>query len=289
MRRAVALLLTLALAAAAVGTVSATTTTIDADHQLASDDAVAEYQENGTVSAELTRIDATVTIADESENAGMNGTYLDAGTTYLRIDYDESVARTLRLYFPSEYFSPRVKRGLEPAGTGPNAEITTVRDGEMTAVTVDVSGETDTTYGVSAVSGTVWSVRSSIQDQVENVTGWSVPTLSSDEQWRYVGEGNYSTASPRTINDTGLTVQYEVERDNTTEWLPVPECKSPESQRVCALEDGNQTVLMSGGDAPRVRYRSGTDLFSTGGSIINDLMGSVDRAIDSAQRLLGGL
>ncbi len=117
-----------------------TTTTIDAGHSLTSDAAKQSYQSDGVVSTTPAQADVNITIAESHDDVGLDGIYADGLDTYLRIDYDEDIARTLRFYVPAEYFSPRTKRGLEPVDGGPNTDLTPVRGGNMTAVTVEVGG-----------------------------------------------------------------------------------------------------------------------------------------------------
>lgn len=270
-------------------TAATTTTTIDADNPLTDADHISEYEATGVTNASLAQIDLTVTVADDHDDAGLDGFYLDTGTTYLRLDYDETVDRTIRLYLPEAYFAPRVQRSLDPETSGPTASLTPVRE-NMTAVTIEVDGKTDATYSLSDTAGGVWAARSWAKEHAENATGWEMPTLTGGAaQWQYIDAGTYSTSSPATINGTSLTVQYEADApDGGTQWLPVSQCNDPADQRVCYLEDTNTTVIMSSDDSPRVRYKHGTDLLSTLESDINDLFQSDDRAGGFFSSLLGG-
>lgn len=282
-------LLALAAALALAAPAAATTTTLDADTPLTDASHIEAYESEGVTSAQVVQIDLNVTVAEDHDDAGLDGFYLDSGTTYLRIDYDETVDRTVRFYVPSEYFAPRVKRSLAATNGGPDISLSPVRDGNMTAVSVGLEGQTDATYRISAVSGGVWAGRSWAKDRVENATGWEVPSLAGDSQWEYLAVGSYSTASPARINGTDLTLQYETEApDGGTQWLPVASCNDPADQRVCYLEDQNTTVIMSSHDSPRIRYKHGTDLLSTLGSDINDLLQTDDRATDFFGSLFGG-
>ena len=282
-------LVTLAVVLVTAPAAAMTTTTLDANTPLTNDAHIDDFESDGVTSAEVVQIDFNITVADGHEDAGLDGFYIDSGTTYLRIDYDETVERTVRFYVPSEYFAPRVKRSLEAANGGPPISLSPVRDGSMTAVTVDLSGQTDATYRISSVSGGIWAGRSWAKDRVENTTGWEVPSLAGSSQWQYIDAQTYSTASPARINNTDLTLQYQADApDGGTQWLPVPTCSDPADQRVCYLEDQDTTVIMSSQDSPRIRYKHGTDLLSTLGSDINDLLQTDDRAGDFFDSVFGG-
>jgi len=270
--------------------VAATTTTIDTSHPLTDDAHIDTFEREGVTSADFAQVDLNVTVAEGSDAAGLDGFYLDTGNVYLRLDYDETVDRTIRFYIPSEYFAPRVQRTLEPTRGNTPISLTPVRDGEMTAVSIDVDGQTDSTYAISTAAGGIWSIRSSARERAENQTGWELPTLAGgSEQWQYIRAGSYSSSSPARINDTSATIQYETDApDGTTQWLPVPACDDPSTQAVCSLEDQNATIIMSSQDSPRIRYKSSTDLLSDLGGAINDLRQTDDRAKDFFGSLFGG-
>jgi len=282
-------LVTLAVVLVTAPAAAMTTTTLDGNTPLTDQSHIDTFEGDGVTSAQVVQIDLKVTVAEDHEDAGLDGFYIDSGTTYLRLDYDEGVERTVRFYVPSEYFAPRVKRSLEATNGGPDISLSPVRDGNMTAVSVDLSGQTDATYRISSVSGGIWAGRSWAQDRVENRTGWEMPSLAGDSQWQYIDAQTYSTASPARINDTDLTLQYQADApDGSMQWLPVPTCSDPADQRVCSLEDQETTVIMSSHDSPRLRYKHGTDLLSTLGSDINDLLQTDDRAGDFFDSVFGG-
>jgi len=285
MKRAFALLVVVLLA----GTAAATTTTIDANHELASDQAIATYDSDGVASTNLTQLDMTVTVAENHEDAGVEGFYFDTGSTYLRLDYDEDIARTIRIYIPAEYFKPRVKQGLDPIDSGPDATLTPVNDNEMTAVTIEVSGQTDAVYDMNAISGNVWSGLSEQSESFENRTGWSLPSVRSSAGWEYINAGTYSASEPATINGTDMTLQYAGNTSTPeTVWYPVRQCTDAQDQRVCYVEQDNMTVLTSTQDSPQVRYRQDGGLFSVGGSVVNDIRRSLDRGPEWFDGLFGG-
>lgn len=279
----------LALVLVTAPVAGSTTTTIDADHSLTSAESIQTYESDGVAVANPAQADVTITIAKGHDDAGLEGIYADGLDTYLRIDYDEDIDRTLRFYIPSEYVSPRTKRGLEPVDGGPPADLTPVRGGNMTAVTVEVDGQTDSVYRLSKLAGLTYSVRQRYADRIENRTGWEVPSLTSSTQWQYVEAGSYSTNSPRPINDTDLTMQYRQASADETEWLPVRKCDDPETQRVCYVQDTNTTLLMSSAEnPPKVRYKTDGGIIENVSGEVEDMLESFSRAGDWFGDIFGG-
>jgi len=281
-------LLCLAVLAVTAAGAQTTTTTIDAQNPLVEQTTINEFERSETVTRNLSQVDMEVTVAEDGTDAGLTGPRIDSMQTYLRLDYDEGISRTIRIYVPSEYFEPRVQRSLSAANGGPDAQLTPTANGTMTAVTIEVSGPTDSPYAISAVAGDVWAVRSWARDKTENTTGWEFPTLAGGEQWQYIDAGTYSTSAPARINGTAATIQYQAGTANDTAWLPVPECDDPSSQAVCSLEERNATIIMSSQDSPRVRYKYGTDPLSDLGSAVNDLRQVDDRIEEFVGGIFGG-
>lgn len=267
------------------GTVGADTTlTFDADHPLATEEAVDRYHETGRVSAELQRIQLTIT--------------LEKGTTnhVLTLDYEESVPRTIRLYFPAGYFYPQVMEGLGAVNTDLEADLKPVDNGSHTSVTVKFDGARTAVFHISKENSAVFWGRDKARGAVDDSFGISLPSIArTSPEWRYVPMGalnGVNATHPIDTQDKDITIQYDDNPEPDEErWIGVPQCKDVSEQPVCQFEKQgiNDTVYLFSTleESPTVRYRRGGDLMAgiTGG--LNDFLNSFGRALDEVGKLFG--
>lgn len=266
--------------------------TLDADTPLTEQRTLSEYNDQGVVHADLARLDMAITIADDATDAGLNGwTHASSVNTYLRIQYNESIERTLRFYVPDAYWTPRVKAGLRPTAADKDSENTRLTlepagDGAYTAVTIHVTGPTDATFGIGRATGTLFDFRAWTSGIVNNTTGIKPPSLGGGgEEWSYVPERSltgsnttYAITVPSNHDPDEYTVQYDNDLqpgEEQTEWLPLPRCTDGNAHGVCRFqkEGASQTVfiLSTGQDPPRIRHASSPGAVSRGNSIIDQL------------------
>lgn len=299
---AVACILGAALAGVAVGPVAAEPRTIDADHALATTDSVEQFQEEGVASAQLDAFDLTLTVADRAEDVGLNEwTRSSAANTYLRVDYDEEIARTVRIYLPNEFFTPRAHAQFGPEETHngsatPTMAFEPVGD-EYTAVTLTLDGQTDSVFAVSTLTGGVFSVRKRVDKLLNSTAGWSLPSLSGTTEWQYVPQTALSGANVTTtihVNTTTadeIAVQYDVGTGNETRWLPVEGCESLDAE-VCRLAtdagpNGTTiTLLSTTSDTPAIRYAANPSASDSVSSIIDELGSLPERIWDDVTGIL---
>jgi hypothetical protein len=260
------------------------TLTIDAHHPLGGEQAVGEFESAGEVSANTPQVDLTVTVAEDASAVGLDGPLrFSSGHTYLRLDYDEGVSRTVRLYLPAEMVTPRVKEDLEAANADVTADLRPTENRSYQAVTVRFTGETDVVFALSDSAGLVSQGRRWVKDKVGNATGVDLPTLGSGGQWQYIRPSEYGPNQSRAFSaNESWVIQREAVRDGATVWLPVGECNDPASQPACTYTTTNQTVLMTTQEQPpRIRYKRGTDPLASLGAAVEDLLAIPGRIMDA--------
>lgn len=275
---------------------------VDGDHALTTDAAIAEFEEEGVVTRSLPVLNASLTVAEDASAVGLDdwGRY-SSTHVYFRLQYHEAIPRTLRIYLPEAYFSPRIKEGLEDQRGGPPASLSPVNNDAATKVTVTLDGPQTVVYELPKSRGTVADVRSGLSDLLGNATGISAPSIGAgqDTEWQYIQSDHLAqnTTYALDTNGTDITMQYNVETtghsaDGEATWLSVQECDSTDSAPVCTFtrqgEPNTTYVLSQTTDPPQVRYVRGTAPAATGSSVVSDLATAVDRLTDDIAGLFGG-
>lgn len=254
--------------------------------------AIDEYESDGVATTEIGRVGMQVTVSKSAADAGLDTwKHLDAANTYIRLNYTESVPRTIRIYIPDEYATPRVKRGLDAETGGPTAALAPTDDRNYTAMTVTVDEPTTAVYKLNAVSGAVFEARSGVKEVINESVGIEVPRLGGGRQWQYVGSDQLSGDNvTRKLGEGSLsqyTIQYAVDDGNETDWLTVGECDG--GGQVCALErDDSVYVFAPTESPPRVRYKRGQDLIARVGAAFDDLASIPSRLLEDLGGLWGG-
>ena len=266
------------------------TVTLDEGTPLTKPATVQEFQDSGYVTVDVAQLDMQFSIAESAGDVGLSEwTHASSVNTYLRIQYDEEIERTVRFYVPSDYWTPRVKTGLNNAGVHQGSKDITIdlepaAGGEYTAVTIRLTGPTDAVFGVGRATGALFDVRGWADGALNDTTGISLPSLptSGGTEWQYVDEaaltGNNTTYSIHASTPDELTIQYDYDEqagEENTRWLPVPACEDGDARGVCRFQKQGapETVfLLSTSDAaPPIRYATDPDAVSTGGSIVDQL------------------
>lgn len=241
-----------------------------------------QFSDGQPVTANYQRIDATVTVSETAEGAGLSGLeYTDVDTTYLRLDYDEEISRTIQVTLPESYATPRPKDDLEAAESGVTADLRRTADGAATTIEVKVDGKTDVVFPLSKAAGVVFSVRDGVRSRVSNETGIQIPSISSQGDWTIVDdelqpESTYQIQHPR----GPLTIQYEA----NDRWVPAAPCDT-EDTAICLLERASNatvtTVLADGDEPPRMRYQSNAGIPAQVQGTVNEIM-QIPSRLDNA-------
>ncbi len=225
---------------------------------------------------------------------GLRGLRLDYDKRYLRVQYNETIDRTVRFYIPSEYWFP-ITSEIDAVDADVTAQMEPTADGRYTAVTLTLAEPTDLVFEVPKQASFVFWGRSKTRDVVNNTTGYQPPKLGEDSEWQYVPEGqlaNESTYPVDTAEDGDVTLQYDTDPTAGTEsWRMVPEC-SGNDVPVCHYEkagvDGKVFVLSKTADPPQVRFKQGTDYSATAESSGRELWDIPSQVMDDINALLNG-
>jgi len=290
-------LLVAAVAPATVAGQSSDVTAIDTAHGLDHNTTIAKYNAEGVASGDVDGLDMELTAADKVGDLNRSEWhYASSGRVFLRIDYNEEISRTVRVYIPREYFRPRVKDGLAPLEDGPAASRRPVESRQYTAVTVKLDGPTTTIYPVSVTRGVIADGRADVTQLVENATGFSIPSLTSDSaEWEPVPERALTDEDATyklPINASDPAVQYDAAAASADEqrWIRVRQCEDSE-QPVCKFtRDGSNAtyLLATDEDVPPVRYKSDMSATDTAHSTIDDIQQSVANLEATLSSWIGG-
>lgn len=277
-----------------------TITTIDEDNPLASDAAGTEYDETGMIGGTVSGYDMRVTAASEHDNVGLDGleytSTSDAMHNYLRIQYNESIERTVRFYVHKDIWYPHY-RELDAENDEMTATLTPVKNSSHTAVELTLTGPTDAVFQVpKAVSGYYYA-RDTGRGWIENQTGYQVPSIfGGTTQWDRVDATDLADANESVAigaNDTDPMIQYDA-ADRGNRWVPVPSCDNSrgEDAPVCTFDRPDDTdhvyVLADSDDPPPVRYKHGTDMISQAKAGVNELLEVPSRIMEQGTDLFGG-
>ena len=266
----------------------------DTDHGLTEQRAVESYAEDGAATGEIYGLNASITVADEAGDAGLQDIlYRSAGRVFIRLDYNEELARTIRFYIPQSYLTPQLKQGLEATESDVTADLEPVKNRNYTAVTVAVDGPTEAVFPVSVSRGLIADTRSDVAGIVGNVTGFELPSLTDPgTEWHYVNADALNDSTADYIPANATTIQ----RDTSTaaedpDWVPVPAC-SDGTADLCTYTKADHPdrtyLLFTGSDPSTVRYRQERSVSGNLGTAINDAVNGADQLVDEVFSFLGG-
>jgi len=261
---------------------------LDDDQHLATDQAATEYERSGSVTMEAEDIQLSVTIADDPEVVDAPGWHMGQLKRFVRVDYNESISRTVRLHIHDEIVVPRPSKGTTPLGAdGPTADFVTPLDGHQ-SVTLHLSGETHAVYGLSDLNGELWAIRETVSGVWGNATGVQLPSFGGGEWQRPPSDAlegtNPTYTVPKSDEVDDMTVQYNADGES---WLTVPECQA--DAPVCQLQRNNSTVLFaSDANPPDVRYKLQRDALAGVKSAWSDLASIPTDVADALGGLVGG-
>lgn len=255
---------------------------IDDDHELNSDGSIEQYEAEGLATAEVDRIQLEMTLAEDPEDVGLDGWKYSlgagSGNEYLRLQYDESIDRTVRIELDEELVTPRTKHGVESVEGDVVADIYPSSDGESTIIKVELEGDSDVVIPLNKAEGWLFDIRGSASESVESVSGYELSSNPfASEDWEYVDPDALSDSdSTYMVESERATIQYngaDVDSEDDV-WLTVPECNNPAEQAVCSYEKDGEigTYVMSTQDEPpQIRYKDGYSISDSVSASINEL------------------
>lgn len=281
-------------APAATAQDQAPTYDLGSDHSLAADGVGEAYGDDGIVTATPAGLDLRISVASSHDDVGVEGwTHTDFDRHYLRVQYNESIERTLQFDVPASVFTPHPYDDLESVGGNVTADLSTVRNGSATQVTVTADGQTDAVFPISRAAGLVFGIRDTTSSYIENVTGWDLPSIGGDsDAWTRIDESAWSGNGTPAIETGGehLMLHYDASSEpGDHAWVAVPSCSAARSyEPVCRFsQEGSEQVMVVSqtNETPAVRYRHGRDLISEARAALNEL---IELPGDLLDEILGG-
>lgn len=242
--------------------------TVDSDHGLATDAAIADYRSGGVTTGSVDGYDADLTVATSKDDVGVDDQALpiDARNDYLRIQYHEDFDRTLRIHVPKEYVggygiegAPYTQSGVESVTSDHHADFESVRGGEYLEVTVYVDEPADIVLPIQRDSAMSYRAVEWADTRVEMVAGFKV---FSDEEWKHIGgtELGNDTTMELEGDPEKMVVQYDAHKQDTDDtWLNAPEGEADDVgvHIITTTSAGNETAYLvsTTEDPPDVRYK----------------------------------
>ena len=295
----VALLVLSLPAGVGLGVAQDSLTTIDESNPLADADAGSTYEDSGVVGGTVSGYDMRVTVADDHETVGLSGieytATADSTHHNLRIQYNESIERTIRLYVDKSVWYPHYGE-IDAENADVTASLSPVEDSEYTAVELTLSGPTDAVFQVpKAVSGYYYA-RDTGKSWLENRTGYEIPSLlGSSTAWDRVDDTDLTNNSSVAIgaNESEPMIQYDA-ADSGQRWVPTPNCDDSrgDDAPVCIYDrpDDPEHVYVTSNvaDPPPVRYKHGTDVIAQAQASVNELLEVPNRIMEQVRGLFGG-
>lgn len=281
-------------------TVAADTTTLDDDTALTHESQIEQFKDEGVATADVTVPHMTITVATESEDVGLDGIrYTDFDTTYLRIEYRESIPRTVRIYVPDDYWYPHPDE-IDSESSDSTAAMEPTSSGDYSAVTVHFEGETDAVFGIRKQASMVFSARNQSTRFISNETGIDLPQVDGrQDQWEYVPTSDLNESTFAIDSEGGdLAVQYD--RANTTDpseqrWRTVPDCSTTMGSRapVCEYEDRSTpdaaNILIRDDNPPDIRYNRDTGVLTDVRAAVGELTDVPRDVYRDAKELVTGV
>lgn len=277
-------------------------TSLGTDHGLATDGAIDTYESTGMANTTLAAPQLTLAVGtDYDADTGVSGEPdYSPGFVYLRVDYDETIPRTLRFQLPDDYWHP-FPSNIEPeSGSGPTAEVRPTADGNATTVTVRVDGTTDAVYKIPIAASSVYAARDMGREVTENVTGVRVPRVSGGKPWKYL-EPSALAGDNHTVGiiveDRDVTIQYDPKGDGGERWLSVPGCDASvgNDAPICKYRKegkpgtvyllARESYNVSENPPPAVRYKFDAGVISQANSLLGGIRVTLQRTLE----MLGGL
>lgn len=274
------LLVTTVVTAMGVGAAAAasTETTIDAEHPLAESSAVATYEDEGYVEANLSRVELRLAVADSATSIdGYDPVTEDLGSQYYVIDYDGGINRDLRVHFPSEYAHPVAKDAQCRGNPGVTATLTPVRGSNYTSVELSADGPTRCIIELHTYRTTTHGLIERVDERIEEVAGVGIPGVGGGYEWQYRSATAFGSNSVLRIDGVQVgdaVVQY---RTADGEWIPVPDDGDPVHTMTKEGDKDTIWVVSTTDSPPRIRYKpSGMGA----GGILSDIASIPERIGD---------
>lgn len=254
--------------------------TIDNSHDLATDAAIDDYRSDGVVSTDLSQLEGTLTVAESKADVDADDELLPTDTRnhYLRLEYEEDFARTLRIHVPREYITPYSQAAVPSVTSDHHADFEPVRGGEYLEVVVHVDEPTDIVLPLQRDSAIGYRAVERLDRNIERATGYSA--FSGDE-WQYIDgtdlDGNATLELEDVDDPDEMVVQYDAHKDDPDEtWLNAPDSPDDDigvhamTRTNSSGENNTAYVVATTSDPPDVRYKPNANPTDAASGWVND-------------------
>lgn len=254
---------------------TATTVTVDANHDLATADAVARYEESGNVSTAFDSPNLGVTIAEEASACGVEQSlFSDTRNDYLCFDHRQDTPTTLRIYIPDEYFHPFVRDDKQSIRQTATASFAPVENGSYTSVRVRFDEAEQAVFAIPEDVAASYAVIAAANNRSERWFGSEL--IGETTPWQYVNDSAWANSERTSVAikaPPGETVlQYDAAPNSSQrQWTTVPESPDHPAPVYRMQREGQPNtiyVVAETDDPPELRYKRASGF-----------MGDLDRAM----------
>lgn len=199
-------------------------TDIGTQHPLAANATAEEFARTGYVEGDLTRYRISMAAAESGGDVGLPPSLLrDTRNDYVRIQYNESHTRTIRVLLPREYITPYTMERVESIDSDHTATYTPARSGHYLAVTVTFDGPGDAVLPLQKDSSAGGALLETVDRRVKQLTG--ISPMGRNGQWQYIDGEEVAEDPTYPVNATSddVLIQYDAKPNATDEvWLNAP-------------------------------------------------------------------
>lgn len=239
--------------------------TLPKDIAINSDASVQEYEQNGSVTGDVTAPQMSVTIGDEREDVGLGFTLdpLDGSTRndFVRVEHKEEMTRTVRIPIHGDYWKPFPRESLSSMDENHTARMEKVQyDGEThTLLTVTFEGKDSAVFPIPEDAIAVYSASERTEKNVNSTFGIDLGVTPSP--WSEIEPSVFENETAVRIEGEPekMMIQYNDGTAQNPEWLHVPEGQKsgvPVYQMQKDGVDGAVYVVSTSSDAPTIRYKT---------------------------------
>lgn len=268
----IALVLVAGAVGGAIGVASASSTLqLDENTPLTKQSNIEQYDSGEPVTVHPQQVMMSITVAHKPSAVGLDTIDLsraqinvDSANSYIRIQYNESMGRTVRFYVPKGYWTPYPRETVESIGENDaTATYEVTNGGNMTAVTVTFDGKADVVFPVSLEASATWAAHSWSREFIENQTNYSIPSFAADRQWERLNTSaitGANTTAKIQHGEQSLIVQYDAQEGPGHTWTNARSCADA-STPVCTFTRDSVpgVTFVRGVDSPPppTRYKIG--------------------------------
>lgn len=266
---------------------------VDKEHPLESQEAKESYESNKSITKNIqesnsTNINLSITISESSDNLDVDRYTIDFNKHFLKIDYNENIERSFRIYIHKTYFVPRVKQNLQSYDE--NVSINLERDSTQnyTVIKMHLDGKTESVFPIGKEAGLVFSMRSGVRDVVGKANPINLPDLTSNKEWTYIDSTKLSAKSGDLYvlqdNSTDFnTADIRYDRGDE-DWAKMPKCgdeRVTKESGICIFnrnDNGTQIKFhVIDDNPPDVKYRNADSIVADVDRMVEEIKAIPDR------------